>query len=150
VASYTFFVHGIPAPKGSTRAFVVKGKAITTDASKRTRPWMFAVADAAWQAIGESIIPAGSPVTVGTHFIVQRPKGHFNAKGELRTKAPARPTARTGDIDKLARCILDALTGIAYVDDAQVVRLFAEKKYINQDSPCPGVAILVEEWRIIE
>ena len=148
MASYNFFVHGIPAPKGSTRAFVVKGKAITTDASKRTRPWMFAVADVARQAIGESRIPTGGPVTVSTHFVVQRPKGHFNAKGALRTTAPRWPIARNGDTDKLARCILDALTGIAYADDAQVVRLFAEKRYADQDSPSnrgPGVAIRVEE-----
>ena len=33
------------------------------------------------------------------------------------------------DIDKLARCALDALTGIVFRDDAQIVDLHATKRY---------------------
>ncbi len=33
------------------------------------------------------------------------------------------------DVDKLARCALDALSGVVIKDDAQVVELYARKRY---------------------
>lgn len=33
------------------------------------------------------------------------------------------------DIDKLCRCIFDALTGVLYVDDGQVTDLYTKKRY---------------------
>ena len=49
------------------------------------------------------------------------------------------PTGKP-DIDKLSRGILDALTGIAYDDDSQVVQLNAQKVYTFEQ---PGVYITV-------
>ena len=43
------------------------------------------------------------------------------------------------DLNKLSRACLDALTGIVWRDDSQVVRLEAEKEY-----GVPGVVIWVE------
>ena len=45
------------------------------------------------------------------------------------------------DLDKLCRAVLDALTGIAYKDDQQVVSLFATKSYGER----AGVFILLTE-----
>lgn len=39
-----------------------------------------------------------------------------------------RPSVKP-DLDKLIRAVLDALTGIAYTDDSQVVRILAQKSY---------------------
>lgn len=140
----TIRVYGIPAPKGSTRAYVVKGRAITTDASKTTRPWMFAVADAARQVYG-SAAPTAGPVAVALTFWMPRPKGHRNAKGIVKASAPPFPVAvRRDDLDKLIRCVLDALTLIAWQDDAQVVLVRAEKLY-ESDPQQRGVVISVEE-----
>jgi Holliday junction resolvase RusA-like endonuclease len=60
-------------------------------------------------------------------FRLPRPKGHYGRRG-LRPSAPAYPNVMP-DLDKLARAILDALTGIVWRDDAQVVRLDVEKIY---------------------
>ena len=73
-----------------------------------------------------------------------RPKHHFgtgrNAK-VLKASAPARPTGRAyGDVDKVARLVLDALdiAGV-YNDDSQVVALAVEKAY----AATPNTEVLV-------
>jgi len=38
------------------------------------------------------------------------------------------PTKQRGDIDNLAKSILDALNGVAYTDDAQIRILYIEKR----------------------
>lgn len=59
---------------------------------------------------------------------------HFKASGVLVEGSPRYPCSRTaGDIDKLSRSILDALTGIVYEDDSQVVILNARKEYLDVD-----------------
>ena len=67
-------------------------------------------------------------LTVDFHFV--RPKSHFTSKGALTKRAPMFPTARTvGDIEKLCRSVSDALTGVLFDDDSQVVELHARKLY---------------------
>jgi len=58
-------------------------------------------------------IPAGVGVALELAFVFQRPKSAPHA----RVVPCIRP-----DIDKLARAVLDALTGVLYVDDCQVTR----------------------------
>jgi crossover junction endodeoxyribonuclease RusA len=50
---------------------------------------------------------------------------------------------RKPDLDKLTRSILDALTGVVLDDDAQIVRLLAEKVYARTGER-PGVEVTVE------
>lgn len=62
--------------------------------------------------------PSAEPVSITLEFGIVQPKS-------VRRPMPTVPP----DIDKLARAVLDALTGIAYIDDSQVVRLAASKVY---------------------
>lgn len=77
--------------------------------------------------------PFEGAVGVSAVFYVCRPKSHFGTgrnAGCLRKSAPAYPvTKRAGDLDKLARAVLDALTGVAYRDDSQVIELRLSKLY---------------------
>ena len=64
-------------------------------------------------------------------FRFSRPKSHYGRKNKepyLKYDAPYYKTSAP-DCDKLARAILDALTGVAYIDDAQVCKLSAAKVY---------------------
>lgn len=58
-----------------------------------------------------------------------------------------RPTSRRRtnrrDIDKLVRSCLDALTGIIWRDDEQVVKITAEKLLEDEGHP-PGVDIVID------
>ena len=47
----TFFVPGIPIPKGSRKNFVVNGKINSVDANDKTKPWQLAIAWATREAM---------------------------------------------------------------------------------------------------
>jgi len=123
-----FTVYGVPAPAGSKRGFYNAGakRVIITDDSKRSRPWKAQVSDAAAEAMGGAALLNG-PVDLGLTFYAPRPKGHFGARG-IRPSAPISPTVKP-DLLKLARAVEDALSGIVYRDDSQIVVEHLEKHY---------------------
>lgn len=43
------------------------------------------------------------------------------------------PCTKGADLDKLARGLGDALTGIAYYDDCQIVRWDIQKEYVDSE-----------------
>lgn len=142
-----FFVPGIPAPKGSARAFFVKklGRAVITAANAKTRPWEQAIRAEAENA-RDGAPAATCPVRVRATFFFPRPQGHFGARG-LKPSAPKRITKKP-DLDKLVRTLLDGLNGVAFVDDAQVVSVTTEKRFtddgFDEPSGVPGARVTVE------
>lgn len=138
-----FRVVGAPAPQGSHRAFVRGGRAIVTDDSASTRPWRSDVRAAALEAMGDAPPPDG-PVSVDVTFLFARPRAHLRADGTVRPSAPAAKVTRP-DLDKLLRSTMDALTGIAWRDDAQVVSIAAAKAFVNRpDRERPGAIVAVD------
>lgn len=131
-----FFCPGIAAPKGSTRAFIRGGRAVTTHDNTSTKPWQAGLAYAAQQA---GVAPAEGPVAVRLVFWLPRPAGHFGKRG-LLPSAPAFPAVKP-DLDKLVRSCFDALSGIGYTDDARVVSLETEKRYVCGLQGTPGVSV---------
>jgi Holliday junction resolvase RusA-like endonuclease len=123
-----FTVHGRPAPAGSKRGFVNPRtkRVIITDDSKNSRPWKAQIADGAARAMDGRDLLGGGIVARFT-FYVTRPKGHYGARG-LRPSAPLFPTVKP-DVLKLARAVEDALAGICYRDDAQIVGEVLVKRY---------------------
>ena len=74
--------------------------------------------------------PIEGAIEIKLDFIYQKPK---SVKRDLPTVAP--------DLDKQIRSVLDALTGVAYVDDGQVVGITATKRY----GAIPGVEVSVTD-----
>lgn len=74
---------------------------------------------------------AEGPVAVRIACVFARPPSHLTAAGELRATAPPFPGLRNGDVDNLAKAVLDAITrgGGVWRDDAQVVELTVAKRY---------------------
>jgi len=134
-----FSVPGAAAPQGSKRAFKLRGsgRVVLVESSAKVKPYRATVALAARQAWNRP--PTGKAVYVRVAFTFTRPKSHFTAKGAIRNGAPDFPGKP--DTDKLCRAVLDALTGVAYVDDAQVVWLEATKNYAET----PGTVIEIRE-----
>jgi Holliday junction resolvase RusA-like endonuclease len=85
------------------------------------------------------------PVIVDVEFRMPRPKSHYIGgvcrPSKLRMDAP-RHHAVKPDATKLWRSTEDALTGVIWVDDAQVVDQRVTKTYADGE---PGATILV--WR---
>jgi Holliday junction resolvase RusA-like endonuclease len=129
-----FTALGEPAPAGSKRAFVVNGRARMVESSKKVRPWWQAVAGAAQDALPEGWEPYTGPVLVEIVFHLKRPAYHFGTGRNARVLKPNAPTFvdKKPDTDKLERTVLDALKAVGvYLDDAQVARLTADKRYAN-------------------
>jgi Holliday junction resolvase RusA-like endonuclease len=127
----TFTVPGVAAPAGSKRGFVNRrsGRVIITDDSKRSKPWQARVADAAIDLELAELL--AGPLMLRLTFHLPRPAGHFGTgrnAGTVRPSAPEYPTVKP-DVTKLVRAVEDALTGLIWRDDAQVVDQQASKLY---------------------
>lgn len=71
------------------------------------------------------------PVGLAVVFTLLRPKGHHGTgrnAGKLRDSAPDYPCVKP-DATKLLRGVEDAMTGVIWRDDAQVVEQFVSKRY---------------------
>lgn len=118
-----FTISGItPAPQGSKR-HVGNGRMV--ESSAKVRPWREAVRQ---EALATGLPITACPVFLRLSFTFARPKGHRNAKGQLRPSAPVDHITRP-DLDKLCRSTLDGLTGVLFCDDSQVAFMVASKAY---------------------
>ena len=125
-----------PATQGSKRHV---GNGIMRETNLRLPAWRSLVSNA---ALATNLPLISHPVSISITFRFLRAKGHFNKSG-LTPKAPIHLTSKQkGDIDKLSRAILDALTGTLLLDDSQVVELSAQKRYCIQEEK-PGALITI-------
>jgi crossover junction endodeoxyribonuclease RusA len=118
--SLEFTVLGKTATKGSTRSMISRktGRIVTMADNRNLGAWTQAAKWAALQA-GAKVALKPAPIVISATFQFLRPK--TKASREHHTVKP--------DIDKLLRALLDALTGICYEDDSQVVNVLAAKGY---------------------
>lgn len=70
--------------------------------------------------------PTDGPVQMVIDFVFARRPSHLTKSGEVRAGAPALPRP---DVDNCGKAVMDALNGVAYLDDRQVSRLVIEKSY---------------------
>jgi len=108
----SFFVKGKPISQGSLK--FIKGHAIHVK-GRELALWRGTIAAIA-RSTNITKIQVG--VDMDLLFIFNKPK----------TVKRSEPFVRP-DLDKLIRAVLDGLTGVAYEDDQQVVRLTAQKAY---------------------
>lgn len=76
---------------------------------------------------------AGAAVSVQAVFYLHRPQKPEHSH----------PIGRVGDLDKLLRAVGDALTGVYYADDSQIVDWSACKLYADSDHP-EGAVVVVQ------
>ena len=125
-AAIEFTIPGAAAPQGSKRAIRLRtGRTVLVESSARVKPFRAVAALAATEAWRRP--PTADAVGLEVAFRFVRPKSHHKADGSLRDGAPLTPGKP--DIDKLLRALLDALTGVIYVDDLQVACIWATKEY---------------------
>lgn len=117
------------------RAFTPKGwtRPILTSDNPNLKDWRRVVADAASEvATGELF---EGPIVLSLAFYLPRPKS--------APKSVLYPAKRP-DLSKLIRSTEDALKGVLWVDDSQVVDLLVRKRYAGVGGPA-GVFVTIEE-----
>lgn len=132
--SVSFRVSAVPVPKGSLKAFTPKGwtRPVLTSTSRGLKDWASCIRAEAQRHVSSC---AEGAVSVSLDFRLPRIKA-------LPKTKPAPAHTKKPDVDKLARAVLDALTGVAWRDDAQVTRLACTKRYASLEEPA-GVIVQV-------
>jgi crossover junction endodeoxyribonuclease RusA len=114
-------VYTKPEPQGSSRAFIRGGRAVITSANKKLKPFRTEVTSCAIEAMqGRTMFSKHEPVKLYITFLFRKPES-VSKKRKFPVVKP--------DLDKLLRATLDALTGVVFHDDAQVVEVTTWKMY---------------------
>ena len=124
-----FTVFGQPVPQGRPRAFR-RGRFLGFYDPARSRSWKQEVRLQARPF--RPARPIQGPLAMEIHFTLYRPKS-----------LPRRLVhhVRKPDLDNFIKAVKDALKGLIYRDDSQVVRLSASKAYGDP----PRVDLIIEE-----
>lgn len=129
---WKFRVDGVAVPQGSMVAFVsaTTGRAMMKPSNEKAlKAWRKLVADTA-RAMRPPWLrePADGSIYVALTFVRERGEDYL-ADGITLKRGARRFPHTAPDIDKLTRAMLDALTGIAFTNDARVVTCLATKRY---------------------
>ena len=112
-------IPGIPASKGS---FNIGKYGQIYQADKKLKGWVNAIS---WQARAQAPRePSQAAVELTITFNLPQASNNKDIHPIIRP-----------DIDKLARAVLDALTGIIYKNDSQVIRLECNKTWSKDGAP---------------
>ena len=144
----SFFVPGTPRPGGSKISMRHKhtGKIITKEAGKYTAAWRDRVVAFACHAYKGD--PLTGPLELSIVFRMPRPKDHYGTGRNAKRLKPSAPKhhivkpART----QLLRSTEDALKGVIWKDDNQIVNGTIAKTYADDQVPggmIPGARILI-------
>ena len=118
-------VYGRPQPQGSSKGFVVKGRAVVTSDNKNLRPYRGEGTREAMHTLATLSLAAPAaarhvPVAMEFDFYFARPASIPKRRRHMVVKP---------DLDKLVRATTDALTGVLYYDDAQICEYLVRKHY---------------------
>lgn len=124
-------VPGIPVPKGRHRARIVQPRG--------RRPFVHMYQDAETEKYESLVAQNASMVMAGRGLVL----GALDVRATAYVEIPAswpdkkRNQAADGDIlpvsrpdaDNYLKCVLDAMNGVVYKDDSQVVNMSVQKRY---------------------
>ena len=123
---YTFIVFGKPQPKQRPRFNRYSGVAYTP---RETHEYERSVRDAFRVKYPRAVKILGA-LTVSIDAYFEPPNGASKIMREKMLSGEVRP-AKKPDADNLIKSICDAMNGVAYVDDGQVVSVSCRKLYSN-------------------
>lgn len=142
MSGVTIRIPGDPVAKGRPRATAIGGQAcMYTPAT--TRAYEQRVAIAAREAMAKAPTMDG-PLSVSIEITMPIPVSWSKRKQADALAGLVMPTGRP-DLDNLIKALADACNWIVWRDDAQIVRLMAEKRYGEQ--PGAVVSVIPLTWQ---
>ena len=119
-----------PEPKGRPR-FTTFGGHIHTYTPKKTELYERRIKDQYIKYTDGYKFEKGQPICVSVVFGMPIPKSAPKSRKRAMADGIIRHTKKP-DVDNLIKSVLDALNGVAWVDDAQIVRLTSMKLYCEE------------------
>lgn len=159
----SFFVPGRPQTAGSKTAVPMGARMGVIEAGSkesrlRKKTWRGDLRDGALEALagaGEhgafALKPFDGPLELTVVIIRKRPSAHISSRRNLRTVkewAELLLPVQRPDTLKIVRAAEDALTGVLWLDDSQIVRHHLHKAYADQvglPNGLDGLYIVVDE-----
>jgi Holliday junction resolvase RusA-like endonuclease len=133
-----YIVYGEPVGKGRPR-FARRGTFVSTYTPQKTKTYEDEIRMMAKAAMGASE-PLDTPVTVAIYIRVGIPASYSKQKRKDALSGVLKPTKKP-DLDNVAKCFLDSMNEIVYLDDKLVVNLHVTKVYAET----PAVEVMVKE-----
>ena len=121
------FIKTVPIPKGRPRFY--GGHAVTPE---KTRKYEKLIRDS-WE---HGILEADS-LMIDMEFVMPIPQSLSKKK---QTELVAMPHTKKPDLDNLVKAVLDALNGVAYMDDSRISNINASKEYGREPSVWIGIS----------
>lgn len=126
-----FSIPGEPCAKGRPRFVRATGKAVTPE---KTARYEQLVQLSYMQHVGQDVTLQG-PIKAHIRAYFSIPSSISKHKREQMLTDTLRPQKRP-DADNVAKIVLDALNGIAYGDDKEIVHLEVEKHWAVMPQVC--------------
>jgi Holliday junction resolvase RusA-like endonuclease len=137
-ATVYFVVYGNPVGKGRPRA-TSRGGFVRMYTDAKTLGFESAVADEAriamreWQAFN-------TPMQLQLSAYYPIPKSWSKKKRQMAMDGEIHPQVKP-DLDNVMKAVLDAMNGVVYVDDSQVINMVATKRYSSD----PRIEVYLHE-----
>ena len=137
-AAVYFVVYGTPIGKGRPRA-TSRGGFVRMYTDAKTLGFEAAVADEARTAMSQwELFDTPMQLQLSAYYPI--PKSWSKKKRQLAIDGEIYPQVKP-DLDNVMKAVLDAMNGIVYVDDSQVINLVATKRY----STDPRIEVYLHE-----
>ena len=134
----TFKVDGDPVGKQRAR-YAKRGNFVQTYTPDKTRNYESSIKEAAIQAMGSNEI-LETPVNLYLYIRAPIPKSLPKKRLEACLNGSEKPIKKP-DASNVLKSVEDAMNGVVYKDDSQIVNIHVTKVY----SSVPGVDICVKE-----
>lgn len=124
-----FEFQGEPVAKGRPK-ISMRGNFASAYTPKKTRVAESWIKLQAQQQLPKDFQPIKTPIVIMLYFTRKWPKAFYLKNQEKQTKKRngKYPDVKP-DLDNLIKTILDAMNGLVFEDDRQIISLYAEKRY---------------------
>lgn len=137
--TYQFVVEGQPKGKGRPR-FTTSGGYPRTYTPNETRQYEELIRECFFEQVKEPV-DRDKIDTIQILAYYQVPASESKKRKQLMIDGKIPPTVKP-DLDNVIKVVLDALNGLAYNDDKQLLNIYASKFYGAK----PMLAVQFSEW----
>lgn len=138
-------IPGEPVAQGRPKAFKTPAGFVRVYDPAKSRNWKATAHEHFRMALEAARVtrPITGPVWCEIIAVFSCPKSQWRTK----TRTPRRPHAKKPDAENVAKAVLDAATGVVWLDDSQVTDLRI-RKVIGEQGEAPYVQVSVTSARV--